>query len=131
MKKDLSRFALKRPCKHCPFRNDEARIRFADRERAIEIEEAAYRHGFPCHETADQVENPETGEYGAVFGDQSSFCIGYVIMRLKMAHGDSVAPWPAIDNDEEMLTALAEHLGDWRSAPVFESEEAFFDANTT
>ena len=34
---DLGRFRLKRPCKHCPFRNDETRIRFRCRDRAVEI----------------------------------------------------------------------------------------------
>ena len=124
---DLGRFRLKRPCKHCPFRNDETRIRFRCRDRAVEIEEQAYRQGFPCHETADYVDDPEGERDGYVFGDDSSFCIGYVILQLK-ANGDG-APWPAIHNDEQLLSALALHLGDWWDAPVFETEEEFFEAN--
>ena len=98
MKPDLSRFEVKRPCPHCPFR-DETRIRFTCRERAIEMEEQAYRQGFPCHETAE------------------------------CRDGGDGCPWPAIDNDEDLLTALAEDLGDWWNAPVFDGDDAFFDAN--
>ena len=129
MSTDLSRFRLKRPCAHCPFRTDGTAIRFAARERAVEIEEQAYRQGFPCHETADCEEDPVTGDDGFVFGEDTSYCIGYVIMRLKSEGGDGT-PWPAIGNDDELLTALAEHLGDWWNAPVFASEDDFFDANT-
>ena len=125
---NLSRFKLQRPCRHCPFRNDETRIRFASRERAIEIEDQAYRQGFPCHETAEYQDDPEGDRAGFVFGEHSSFCIGYVIMRLK-TDGSDGCPWPAIDNDERLLTALSKHLGDWRNAPVFDTEEEFFAAN--
>ena len=83
--------------------------------------------GFPCHETADYVDDPEGERDGYVFGDDSSFCIGYVILQLK-ANGDG-APWPAIDNDEQLLNALGLHLDDWWDAPVFETEEEFFEAN--
>lgn len=41
---------LKKPCLHCPFSKHPERIRFTCRERAEEIEEIAYRQGFPCHE---------------------------------------------------------------------------------
>ena len=124
---DLSRFRLKRPCPHCPFRNDGTRIRFRCRERAVEIEEQAYRQGFPCHETAEYREDPEGDTDGFVFGEDSSFCVGYAILQLK-SNGNG-CPWPAIDNDEALLDALSEHLGDWWNAPVFETEEEFLAAN--
>ena len=127
MTPDLSRFKVRRPCRNCPFRSDGTRIRFASRERAEEIEEQAYRQGFPCHETAACREDPRTGEEGYVFDESTSFCIGYVIMRLK-ANGDD-DPWPAIGNDGELLETLSEELGAWWNTPVFDSEEAFFTAN--
>lgn len=127
MDQDLSKFKLKRPCAHCPFRTDGNPIRFAALERAQEIEEQAYRSGFPCHETVECREDPLTGDEGFHFDEGGSYCIGYVIMRLKQ-DGDC-DPWPAIDNDEDLLRAVAEHLGDWWNAPVFESEAAFFEAN--
>ena len=122
---NLSQFKLKRPCRHCPFRNDGTRIIFGARERAAEIEENAYREGFPCHETAECEEDPLTGEEGFVFGEDTSFCVGYAIMQLKMGTG----PWPAIDNDDDFLEELSDHLGDWWNTAVFEDDETFFEAN--
>ena len=65
------RFDLTTPCKNCPFRTDSTRITFAARERAEEIEEQAYRRGFPCHVSADLNEDPQSGEEGFVFGPQT------------------------------------------------------------
>ena len=93
------------------------------------MEEQAYRTGFPCHETADYTEDPLTGEGGYVFGDDTSYCIGYVILRLK-SDGGTGHPWPAIGNDEELLERLAAKLGDWWRTNVFEDEEAYYRANT-
>ena len=119
------RFDLKEPCKHCPFRNDETRITFADRERAEEIEKHAYRQGFPCHVSAECHEDPLTGDEGFVFGAQTQHCAGYLLLQL---HDGYDTPWPGIGNDEELLERLAEQL-DW-NAPVFKSVEEFLDANT-
>lgn len=41
------RYDMTKPCANCPFRTGQGAIRFANRERAEEIEESAYRHGFP------------------------------------------------------------------------------------
>ena len=118
------RFDLKKPCTNCPFRSDETRITFRSRERAEEIEEHAYRHGFPCHVSADVEENPLTGEEGLVFKEQTQHCAGYILMRR---HEDPGSPWPGIDNDEELLDTLAEGM-DW-TAPIFKNTEEFLDAN--
>ena len=118
------RFDLKEPCKHCPFRTDETRIT-RGRERAEEIEERAYRHGFPCHVSAECEENPLTGEETFVFGEQTQHCAGYLLMQLQDGGG---TPWPGIGNDEELAGRLAEQL-DW-DAPVFENVEQFLEANS-
>ena len=130
MDSDLSRFKVKQPCRNCPFRNDETRIRFRGRERAEEIEEHTYRRGSPCHETAETHEDPLTGDESFWFGEHSSHCAGYIVIRLK-SNGGGGAPWPAIDNDDELSEALSEHLGPWLDMPVFENEEEFFRANET
>ena len=114
---------LKRPCTHCPFRSDETGIRFFNRERAEEIEESAYRNGFPCHLTAVYVEDDFFGNSGYHMGDESSHCAGYTIMQIKEGNG----PWPGIDNDEELLARLEDHI-DW-DAPVFDSVEDYLSAN--
>lgn len=117
-------FKLRRPCKHCPFRSDETGIRFANRERAEEIEETAYRYGFPCHETAEHIENDE-GEGGYYFGAGSQHCAGYTIMQLK----EYDQPWPGINNDEELMVWLSERM-DFTS-PVFECTEDYMKANAS
>ena len=121
----MTAFDMKRPCLNCPFRTDETAIRFAARERAEEIEETAYRYGFPCHTTAELIEDDE-GSSTFVFGDRSQHCVGYAIMRLKAGdcHG-----WPGIGNDEDLAARLSERVD--FDAPVFDSEEDFFAANTT
>ncbi len=121
------RFDLKTPCKNCPFRSDETRIRFSCRERAEEIEESAYRNGFPCHLSAHDTteDNPDDENGGYVATENSQHCIGFIIMQIKETGGGS--PWPGIRNDEELLERLEAQV-DMR-APVFESAEDFFKAN--
>lgn len=119
------RFDLKEPCTHCPFRTDETRITFSGRERAKQIEESAYRNGFPCHVSAQCEENPRTGEPEFVFGDQTQHCAGYLLLQLQDGGG---TPWPGIDNDEDLADRLAQQL-DW-NAPVFETVDEFLRANS-
>ena len=116
-------FVMRRPCEHCPFRTDATAIRFAARERAEEIEELAYRYGFPCHETADTHEDEDTGQGGYYFGEDSQHCVGHTIMRIN----EGGNPWPGIDNDEELACRLAEHVD--LEAPVFASSDDFIEAS--
>lgn len=122
------RYDLKTPCKNCPFRNDATRIRFACAERAKEIEESAYRRGFPCHLSAEAVEDDDTwdGESGGYYaGENSQHCVGYIIMQIK--EGGEGSPWPGIGNSETLLDALALRVD--MDAPVFDSIEDFIAAN--
>lgn len=121
------KFDLKNPCKNCPFRSDETRIKFSCRERAEEIEEQAYRNGFPCHLSAEYVEEDEDRpwkQHGYTAGQNSQHCVGYIIMQLKECYD---SPWPGINNDEELMYKLAEQVN--MNAPVFDSSEEFFEAN--
>ena len=118
------RFDQRTPCENCPFRKDGKRITFRTRERAEEIEEQAYRHGFPCHVSAEVEENPVTGKEGFVFGERTQHCAGYILMQLREGSGSA---WPGIGNDEELLSRLAKRM-DWR-APVFDTTDEFLDAN--
>ena len=122
----MARFNLKEPCRHCPFRSDETGIRFASRERAQEIEESAYRHGFPCHMSAVNIEDEEspTGEGGLIFGEKTQYCAGHIIFQCL---ADSGAVWPGIDNDDALLERLERQVN--LDAPVFESHEALFAAS--
>lgn len=82
------RFDLKTPCKNCPFRSDATAIRFACRERAQEIEESAYRNGFPCHLSAVDTSDEDEENGGYTFGENTQHCAGYIIMQLKSRFGE-------------------------------------------
>lgn len=119
------KFDLKTPCKNCPFRTDATAIRFSCRERAEEIEESAYRNGFPCHLSAVIDEDDDDDEdAGYEAGENTQHCAGYIIMALNETLG---SPWPGINNDEELYERLAMQTD--MDAPVFESSEAFLKAN--
>ena len=119
------RYDLKTPCKNCPFRSDETRIKFACRERAEEIEEQAYRHGFPCHLSAILIEDDDTFDGGFVAGPNTQHCIGYILMKI---HEGCDSEWPGIDNDDTLIDRLYDRLD--HNAPVFETTEEFFEANS-
>lgn len=119
------KYDLKTPCKNCPFRTDESAIRFRCRERAEEIEEQAYRNGFPCHLSAEHIEAEDDtlGEGGYYASESSQHCVGAIIMYLKSGE----YTWPGIGNDEALGERLADQV-DW-DAPVFENETDFIEAN--
>jgi hypothetical protein len=120
------RFDLKNPCKNCPFRNDKTRIRFSGTARAEEIEESAYRSGFPCHLSAVDTSEDDPDNGGYVAGEHTQHCAGYLIMKINEGFETS---WPGIDNDEELYDRLAEQLN--LKAPVFGDVEEFINANAS
>lgn len=118
------RFDLKTPCKNCPFRSDSTAIRFACRSRAEDIEESAYRYGFPCHLSA--VHDEDDDEFnggGYVFGEDTQHCAGALIMFLNDGFGGNV-PFEWLDDKEQEL--IKERL-DW-DAPVWGSPDEFLDS---
>lgn len=124
------RYDLKTPCKNCPFRSDGTAIRFSCRDRAAEIEESAYRNGFPCHLSAELIEDDKTwdGESGGyVAGENTQHCVGYIILQLKDSGGGS--PWPGIDNDDSLLERLEGAVN--LDAPVFDSVDDYLAANSS
>lgn len=114
-------FQLKVPCKNCPFANRDTRIRFACRERAEEIEESAYRNGFPCHLSADDTSDEDEENGGFVFGENTQHCVG----AIGMFKNDDHCTWPGVDNAEWMEDADYSEA----QAVAFESSEDFFRAN--
>jgi hypothetical protein len=118
------RFDLKTPCKNCPFRTDETAIRFSCRERAEEIEESAYRRGFPCHLSAnDTSDDDEDGGFEFSSNGNTQHCVGALIMYLK----EGELSTPGTGNDEDLFEFLAERVD--LNAPVFESIEDFLEAS--
>jgi hypothetical protein len=132
---------LIKPCKNCPFGNTKDSIVFACRQRAADILEQAYRHGFPCHLSAEhvEVEDDYLGEGGFYPGENSQQCAGALMLFLTEGGG---TPWPAImsryndydregdedDIDEEIMSEMWERM-DW-TASHFESEEDYLEANS-
>lgn len=121
---------LRKPCKNCPFGVADTRIRFRTRDRAEEIAEQAYRNGFPCHLSAEYLEDDEFGEGGGyVPGSNTQHCAGALGMFANEFQSLG-SPWPAIDNCEDTAERIIERMGPEGLAACFESEEAFLDANT-
>ena len=115
------RFDLKTPCKNCPFRTDDTAIRFRCRERAQEIEESAYRNGFPCHLSAEFTgDDDEDGGYE--FGDNTQHCAGALIMYLSDGYGN--VPYERLS--EARQDRIANRLD--FDAPVWEGADAFLDS---
>lgn len=116
------RFDLKTPCKNCPFRTDATAIRFQCRERAVEIEESAYRHGFPCHLSAvDTSEDDEDGGY--TFGEETQHCAGATIMYQNGGFSGNV-PFERLP--EKTQDRVLDRLD--YAAPVFDGPDAFLDS---
>jgi hypothetical protein len=119
--KHLDRLKLKRPCLNCPFSRHPERITFSCRERAKEIEELAYRQGFPCHLSATLDEDDEDAGYE--FGPKTQHCAGSIMLRIN----EGTTEWPALDNEElpdEYLDQVGPFLGE-----AWNDEEEFFAAN--
>ncbi len=122
----MPRYDMTRPCKHCPFRTDNSAIRFQCVERAQDIAFSAYMFGFPCHTSADYVEDKseDNAESGYVFGRQTQHCAGHIIMQIQESEG---RPWPGINLDQDLLDRLTEQVD--FNAPVFHDLNSFFKAN--
>lgn len=117
------RYDLKGPCKNCPFTTTKDRIVFADESRAAEIAESAYRRGFPCHRSAKVQEDEDGGSDEYVEGPNSQHCMGAIIMFIR----DGQTAWPGVNNNEALVERIANRVN--LLAPVFDSEQAFIDAN--
>lgn len=117
------KFDLKKPCKNCPFGKAETRITFACKERAEEIEESAYRNGFPCHLSAHNDEDErEDGEGGYIFAEGTQHCAGAAGTFLNGGYDT----WPGIDNDEDLGERLALQID---LSACWDSPEDFIAAN--
>jgi hypothetical protein len=115
------RLQLGKPCKNCPFGVAATRIRFSCRERAEEIEEHAYRNGFPCHLSATLDEDDEDAGYE--FGANTQHCAGAALMFLN----EGYETWPGIDNRDLPQSWLEKLLPNLDTAIA--CAEDFYEAN--
>ncbi len=99
---------VKKPCKHCPFRNDVTP--FLHPDRAAEIAYAAENpySDFPCHKTTEYNEDTEDLEYT----DRSLTCAGFLTLRAQSGEDipEGFEPsWEIIYTDPyEMVQAYEE-----------------------
>jgi len=120
------KFDLKTPCKNCPFRSDATAIRFYNRARAEEIELSAYRNGFPCHLSAEHIDEDEApdgvGGYGFDGDGTTQHCAGALLLYLR--HGSGNVPFEHLPEDEQDKIAGRMDY----DAPVYENEQEFLDS---
>lgn len=116
------KFDLKTPCKHCPFMNTRDGIKFSSRERAEEIEEQAYRHGFPCHLSAVDTSDEDEENGGFMFGRNTQHCAGALLVFLKDGYNGNVPFEQLSERKQDRIR----HRLNW-DAPTYESVEAFLD----
>lgn len=79
----------------------------------------AYRHGFPCHLSAELRDQGDEGDSGYEFGENTQHCAGAIGTFLNGGYDT----FPGIENRTLR--------GDWSAAQkaAFESPEAFINAN--
>lgn len=77
------KYDLKRPCAHCPFRNDIPA--YLHPERVEEIRDALERGGsFACHKTTVPCDDEDEMEsIGMIETEDSQFCAGAMILMEK------------------------------------------------
>jgi hypothetical protein len=76
----MSEEFMKKPCAHCPFRNDVKP--YLTTERAEELAYAAQNpySSFPCHKTTEYEED-DNGEGEMVATENSKQCAGFLTLR--------------------------------------------------
>lgn len=82
-------YRLRKPCPNCPFRSDiDKYLRF---ERVQEIANSLYGGAeFPCHETTEHYDDPETGAMERIATERSAFCAGALITMEKEGHANQI-----------------------------------------
>jgi hypothetical protein len=116
---------LKTPCKNCPFMDTKYGIKFSCRERASEIEEQAYRNGFPCHLSAVDTSDEDEESGGFVFGPETQHCAGAILVFLKDGYDGNVPFENLSDKEQDRIRSRL----NW-NAPTYNSVEEFLNAST-
>lgn len=78
----MSEWFMKSPCKMCHYRRD-VDFKFRE-ERVVEFANITCNpyNSFPCHKTADLLEDDEDGSAGYVHGETSKECAGFLTMQV-------------------------------------------------
>lgn len=119
------KFDLKTPCKNCPFMNTKDGIKFSCRERAEEIEEQAYRNGFPCHLSAVDTSDEDEENGGFEFGRNTQHCAGALLVFFKDGYDGNVPFEQLPERTQDRIRARL----NW-DAPTYDNVEQFLAAST-
>lgn len=76
----MTRFC-KKPCKHCPFRNDITPFLHPDRAADIAYSAENRYSDFPCHKTTEYDEEIDDGSM--ICNDKSKTCAGFLTLRAQ------------------------------------------------
>ena len=77
---------MKKPCKHCPFRNDVEPFLTAERGEELAYSTTNPYNTFPCHKTLEDDDESEDGEL--MITESSKECAGF--LTLKAQGGDEM-----------------------------------------
>lgn len=107
-------YFCKKPCKHCPYRNDVKP--FLTPERGEELAYYAQNpyNSFPCHKTTELDEESESGEMYAT--DKSKECAGFITLQV-------------IENGERWIPEGFEPAYDIVYADVYDMIDAYDELN--
>lgn len=79
------RYALQKPCEHCPFRNDKGYPFFAQGQRVEDILDGMDYRVFPCHKTAKFSDDGDQ-----IVSSKTQACAGALIMMEKSGTFSSI-----------------------------------------
>jgi len=85
----MSDYFCKKPCKHCPFRNDVKPFLTAERGEELAYHAENPYNSFPCHKTTESDEESETGEM--LVTESSKECAGFLTMQIAI-NGEDYKP---------------------------------------
>lgn len=71
---------MKKPCEHCPFRNDVKPFLTAERGEELAYHAQNPYNSFPCHKTTVSDDDSEEGEM--ICTENSKRCAGFVTLQI-------------------------------------------------
>lgn len=80
---------MKKPCIHCPFRNDVKPFLHPDRGAELAIHASIPYNSFPCHKTTESDEDSEEGEMMCT--ESTKECAGFMTLQA-VENGEDILP---------------------------------------
>ena len=77
----MSDYFIKKPCIHCPFRNDVKPFLRPERGAELAIHASNPYNSFTCHKTTEPDEESDSGEM--LLNDNSKECAGFLTLQIQ------------------------------------------------